>query len=486
MSNDDAGAAEVSLSGETAKATVAKFMMAAAGFAGTVFFARTLGPVGFGGFYLLFSLVKITDRPIAGLAKAGQKRFSEVESEKDEIFGAQLVSSFVWTVVAVLVAIVAAKPLRLYTGLQSAPLLFGLLLVAVGLFEPLDKLVKARGKVGIATWVDAGRSYLTLPLQVGFVLAGFGAAGMAYGLAGATLLMVPVMWYLVGIKVGVPGRETLESIWAFARYSIPNAVLGKAYADFDRVILGLLLTPGAVGLYEVAAQLTLPATFVAAVAAEGLLSRVSNLDSRDEDVAQDVTNTLAFTSLLSIPLFFGALAIPRPVVVTIYGGEYAEAGLLLVGLALYRVIRTQRGPLSRTLEGVDRPGINMRISAVTLAINIICGVVLVLEMGVVGVVIATVLAESLQYLLTATFVRRALPEISFVPRPQLQQFGAGAVMFVIVDRAHAMFPVETWVHLGALLALGGATYFGILLLVSRQFRTTVHQVLEDLAMSIPM
>lgn len=486
MSSDDADVTDVSLGGETAKATVAKFLMAVAGFAGTVFFARTLGPVGFGGFYLLFSLVKIADRPVAGLAKAGQKRFSEVSSEKNEILGAQLLLSFVWALVAVLVAVLAAGRLRAYTGLSSAPLLFGLLLVAVGLFAPLDKLVKAKGKVGIATWVDAIRSYLTLPLQVGFVLAGFGAAGMAYGLVGATLILVPIMWYLVDVEVGIPSWATLSDIWEFARYSIPNSVLGKAYADFDRVLLGLLLAPGAVGLYEVAAKLTLPATFIAAVASEGLLARVSNLDSRDKSIGLDVTNTLAFSSLLSIPIFFGALSISRPLVVTVYGSEYVDAGSLLVGLAIYRLLRTQRGPLSRTLEGINRPNLNMKISAVALAVNIVCGIMLVLEMGVIGVVIATVITELLQYVATAMFVKRALPEVSFLSVPQLQQFGAGFVMFLVVDRTYSVFPVESWIQLGALLVLGGCTYFGILLVWSNQFRMTVRGILDDMGLTVPV
>lgn len=486
MSSDETTAADVSLGGETAKATVAKFLMAAAGFAGSVFFARVLGPVSFGGFYLLFSVVKLADRPVAGLSKAGKKRFSEAGADRSEILGTQLLLSLAWALVTVAVAFLTAGWLRSYTGLASAPLLFAVLLVAVGLFEPLDKLVKARGKVGAATWVDAVRSYLTLPLQVGFVLAGFGAAGMAYGLGAATFAVVPVMWYLLGTTPTVPGRETVASVWRFARFSIPQTFLGKAYADFDRVILGLLLTPGAVGLYVVAAQLTLPAMFVAAVAAEGLMARVSNLDSRGEAVAEDVTNTLAFASLLSVPIFFGALAIARPIVVTVYGGEYAEAAALLIGLGLYQVLRTQRAPLSRTLGGLDRPHLNLKIAAVTLAVNVVVGVWLVLAVGVVGVVVATVLAESLQYLATAALVRRAVPDVALLPRPLLEQLVAGGVMFVVVDLVHGVVPVRSWLHLGVLLGVGAGVYFGVLLAASGQFRLTVRSVLEDLGVPLPV
>ncbi|PSP79653.1 polysaccharide biosynthesis protein [Halobacteriales archaeon QS_1_68_20] len=484
--DDETTAADVSLGGETAKATVAKFLMAAAGFAGSIFFARYLGPVAFGGFYLLFSVVKLSDRPLAGVSKAGKKRFSEADADRSEILGTQLLASLAWALLASAVAVAAADWLRSYTGLPSAPLLFAVLLIAVGLFEPLDKLVKARGKVGAATWADAVRSYLTLPLQVGFVLAGFGAAGMAYGLSAATLTMVPVMWWLLGTRPTFPDRETVASVWRFARYSIPQTFLGKAYADFDRVILGLLLAPGAVGLYVVAAQLTMPAMFVAAVAAEGLMARVSHSHSRGEAVAGDVTNTLSFASLLSVPIFFGALAIARPIVVTVYGGEYAAAATLLIGLALYQILRTQRAPLSRTLGGLDRPNLNLWIAAVTLAFNVVVGVWLVLRVGVVGVVVATVLAESLQYLATAALVKRAVPEVSLLPRALLEQVAAGAVMFVAVSLVHTVVAVRSWFDLGVLLGVGGVVYFAVLLAASGRFRVTVRSVLEDLGITLPI
>ncbi|MFB9806428.1 hypothetical protein ACFFQF_14640 [Haladaptatus pallidirubidus] len=65
-------ATDVSLGGETAKALVAKFTLAASGFVATILFARELGPTAFGGYYLLFALTKIADRPLNGWASASK------------------------------------------------------------------------------------------------------------------------------------------------------------------------------------------------------------------------------------------------------------------------------------------------------------------------------------------------------------------------------------------------------------------------------
>ena len=476
-------ASSVSLGGETAKATVAKFAMAASGFIGTILFARLLGPVAFGGFYLLFSLVKIADRPIGGLGSATKKRFSEANAPQREIVGALFLAIGSWFALTAIGTLVLGDWLRSYTGLESAPVLFALLMSAVMLYEPFEHLLHARGLVGAATGIDMLRSYLTLPLQLLLVFLGFGAAGMAYGLAGGTFLAVPLLLYYIRIVPVRPSRTTIRSLWAYAKYSIPGNFIGKAYNRFDVLLLGFIVAPAtaaqaAVGQYEVAAKLTLPAIFVAETAGSGLMARVSNLHSRGEEIAPDVSNTLAFTSILSIPVFFGALAIPRQLVVTIYGPKFAPAAPFLIGLALYRVLTTLNGPLLQTLGGMDRPDVTLRLAALTLAFNVVAGVVLTLRFGPIGVVIATILAESLRYLGAIYSIKRHLTGIDLFPRTLLQQVLAAVGMFTVVSAFHSITPVRSWLDLSVLLTIGGATYSIVLLGISRELRLTIGSVLR--------
>lgn len=473
-----ADASDVSLGGETAKATVAKFLMAVTGFVGTILFARILGPTSFGGFYLLFGLVKLADRPLVGWGTAAKKRFSEVTDRDSEFVGSIFAALALWLLVAVVGATVAAGWLKSYTGLDDAPVLFVVLLFAVALYEPLEKLLQARGLVGAATGIDALRSYLTLPLQIGFVLYGFGAGGMAYGLAGASILVVPVLLYYINVRPTLPTRSTARSLWAYAKYSIPSNFFGTVYNQFDVLLLGLMLTPAAAAQYEVAAKLTLPATFVAATAASGLMARVSRYHSQEKDVEPDISNTLSFTSILSIPIFFGALAIPRPLVVTFYGGEYAAATSLLVGLALYQVVRSQTAPMVQAVNGLDMPDLNMRLSFGTLALNVVLGVGLVFLFGAVGVVVATVTAETIRYVVLAVFLKRQLSSFALVPRTLLEQVGMGAVMFVAVTAAHRLVPVQSWLDLVVLLTVGAGVYGLGLLAISDQLRHTIGSVLR--------
>ena len=471
-------ASSVSLGGETVKATAAKFTMAIVGFVGTIVFARILGPTAFGGFYLLFALVKLGDRAVVGWGVAVKKRYSETGAPKGELLGSQLAFTVGWVCLSLVAVVVAAPWLTAYTGLSSAPVLFVVLMAAVALYEPLDSVVQARGLVGASMWTDTLRSLLTFPLQLGLVLLGLGAAGMAYGLAAATVLSVPVLWYFVSTAPVVPSRETLADLWSYARYSSLNSLLGTAYDRFDVLVLGWLLAPAAAGNYEVAFKLTLPATFVMLAASSGLMARVSHRHSKGEEVSEDVSNTLAFASIVAFPMSFGALALADQLVVTVYGPAYADAATLLVGLELYQLVRTQSGTLSQVVDGIDRPEVNTRVAALTLGVNIVLGIALTLSYGAIGVVVATVVAETLRYVALARVVTHRLPDVTLLPRTLAEQLAASVVMFAVVVPASSALVIDQWSLLLVVVALGAAVYGVTLAAISRKLRVTIEGVVR--------
>lgn len=471
-------ASDVSLGGETAKATVGKFAMAAIGFVGTVLFARLLGSSALGGFYLLLSLIEITAQPFSGFSDAGKKRASEADTDERVVVGAQLLVNTAWTGLLLVAVLVLSGWLDSYTGFVGSAALFALIMIPKALYSSFVPIVQSRGRIGAAVGFDALRSYLTFPLQLVFVLAGAGAAGMAYGLGAATFLTVPVALYYIRAFPSIPTRDLFVSLWEYARYSIPTKFLGRTYMRFDTLLLGFLLTQSAAGDYGVAARLTLPAVFVANMVGSGLMVRVSNLRSKGRAVSEDVSNSLAFSSIIAVPIFFGAAAIPSELIVTLYGEEFLSAVPLLVGIAFFRLIRTQSLPLTNAVNGFDRPDVNLRLSAVTLTINIVAGYGLTVWLGAIGVVIATTCAEILRYVGTAAFVRKELSNVNFFPKTLLEQFVVGTVMFLVVRFAANAVPVRSWVELAAIVSLGAAVYGGALLLVSHQLRVTIQDILQ--------
>lgn len=479
---DEAG--NINLGWESFKGSIGKFLQAGIGFLGTVVFARMLGPTSFGGFYFLLSILYIVDRPLRGIGDALYKRFAESGAPRRELLGATLLLNFAATAVVLVGVVLLYGWLESFTNVPEASIVFFVLFGSTALFFPNQMLIAAVGMPARQTWNDTLRSLLTFPLQIGFVLAGFGAAGMGYGLAAATLLTTVTAWWFVGVVPAVPSSETLRSLWAFAKYSIPSNFLGRAYDEFDSLLLGTALTTAVVGEYQAAFKLTLPAAFIGTVVVSGLLPKVSNLASRGEAATEDVQNVIAYSSFLAIPIFFGALAISEQLIVTAYGGEYRDGAILLVGLALYRLFETQRLILDGTFKGLDQPNIVMKVDAFALVLNIVVGIALVYSIGAIGVVLATVLAEASRYVILAVLIRDYLTDVTFVPRPLREQLVAGAVMFGVVELSARFIGASTWFNTTALVGLGGVIYLGVLFIISTNFRVTVRSLYEDSGITI--
>lgn len=473
-------ASDVSLASETAKATAAKFSMAAIGFVGTIIFARELGPERFGAYYLLFSLVKIADLPIEGWSVAAKKRFSEEGTKKQEVVGAQYVFALGWVTIGVLGAVLAGPVLVSYTSVAASVPLFIAVLSGEALYVSAERLLQARGLVGRATWIDAIRSYITFAFQLVLILAGWGVAGMAYGLAAASLLVTPAALYFIGVRPTLPTSGTLASQWEYARYSLPSALFGRVYERFDVLLLGYLLGPTAAGWYEVAYKLVTPAKFVANTASSGLMARVSALTSRGKKISEDVTNVLSYASILSVPIFFGALLLAEPLIVTVYGQDYAPATTLLVVIALYHIVMTQNTVLTQTLYGLDLPHQVLWISVVAVLINVILGFALVPVAGPVGVAVGTLAAEILILIILTLYLRNIGFRIQFFPKIFQKQILSGIGMIGLLFGLSVFKPIEDPLILVLYLISGAAIYFLILIRSSGDVRETVYSVFKDI------
>jgi O-antigen/teichoic acid export membrane protein len=253
----------------------------------------------------------------------------------------------------------------------------------------------------------------------------------------------------------------------------------------DRVLLGFLVSTSVLGHYEVAIKLTMPAMFIAGVAQDGLMGRVSNLRSRGEAVAPDIRHNVGIASVLGVPLFFGALVLAEPIVVTLYSNQYADAAPFLIGLALFRLFDTQKSILVATINGFDRPNRNLRISTAVFAFNLVTGVALLYAIGPIGIVVATVVSEMIAYAARARVVRSMAPSVDLVPRLLLDQLVSGLVMAAVVYGARLVVPLRHWPAVVALVGLGVAVYGVTLVTISDHFRATVRAIAADAGLYSP-
>lgn len=471
-------ASDVRFGLEVSSGFIIRLVMSGIGFVGTIIFARLLDPSLFGGYYLLLSVVLITVQPIQGFATAAKKRFSETDGSRQEILGAQLIAISILGAVGTVLAFAFQGPLTNYSGLEEAALLFSLLLVTVSFVESVMTVIEGTGRVSISNLVDLLGSVLTFPFQLALVLVGFGASGMAFGLAASSTITGVVGIVVLGVIPRLPSKATVESIWEFGRFSAVSRLASKVLARTDMVLLGVFFTPTIAGHYEVAWKLSVPATLIGVVVGNGLMARVSNLQSKGnvERIRVDLKNALSVTGLFAIPMFFGALALKGELAVTIYGSGYRGAAEFLAWIVFYQLLRKQADQLLNTVHGLDRPDATLFVDVSTLVLNIGLGVALLSVFGPVGVVYASVIAETLRLMGGVVVVRRLVSDPVLFPRAIGEQIVAGALMFVAVEGLNRVVQVRSWVDLTVLLAVGGVTYGTVLVLLSDSHRSIASSV----------
>jgi O-antigen/teichoic acid export membrane protein len=469
--------ANLSLGRETVIGFGAKLVLAAIGFAGIVIFYRLLGPKTVGEYYTILAGVLLAGQVVNGLSNAIRKRVSEVDTSAAEYLGAGLLA---WSIQLPLAVVVGFVVLRVVSEMTPTHVALAVgMLASHTLFALVNRVYAASGYPGKSTWADAIRSLLTFGAQVGFVLYGLAELGLMAGYLLATLVSAAGVWGRLQLVPTVPTRRALSRLYDFARWSIPTTFTEDLYRRVDVLILSALVGSTAVGLYEPALRLTIPATFVSMTVGTSLTVKASGLSSLGRDVFQDLKNAVSYTSVFAIPLFFGAVAIAEPLMRTVYGPSATAGATALMGLALFQLFNSFRIPFDNVVDGIDRPELRLFISALTVAVNVPGAVYLGVRFGLEGVVLATILAEAVRVLAFQAVSYRLFGEF-VLPRPLVEQVASGGVMYLVVEFVRSSGLVITgWPWLVAVLAIGGATYFLVLTLISPHFKLTVQNTLAQ-------
>lgn len=461
---------------------IGKLLSMAVAFGGSIILARFVGPSIFGEYFLLLSIIMLLDNPATGWAQAARKRMTEKDFANAEAVG----GAFLLPLAMIPIAAVSgpiANWLNITSLSEKASFLIPLMFLASVSYTVFLEALKGTANFGGVQWIHALRDILRVVIQVGLVVAGYSLAGMATGFAVATVFVLPVIYRLTEVFPAVPSRESIRSIWQYARHSIPRRVVGTALGRMDIILLGILATTAASGHYQAALNITLPATFLTTVAAPGMMSRISALDSHEEysEATVHVQRAVNYSSIIAIPLVVGATIVGTHTVILIYGTQYSEAGLYVAGLAMFQLLKSQTSIYTSVIEGLDRPDLTLRYSIVQFIVNIGLGVALLLAIGLFGVVIATVVAKSIHYFMTTRAVVQRL-EVSPIGSPVKYQLQVALVMGIAVSIASLwVSPTDTF-RVAGLISLGAIVYGGGILL-SEEHRKLVFGIFKQLRQS---
>ncbi|POG54944.1 oligosaccharide flippase family protein [Haloferax marisrubri] len=475
MSKDkDVNTAELDVGREALSSLTAKLTMSVFGFVSILVFARVLGPAGVGRYYIAYTISLILIRISAGVGQAVKKRVSEVDEAPHEYLGVGILFHVAFLGVGGGLIWVLYGFTDLITQADVAAAVFAVF-ATEGLFQILNRFYQGLGHPGESFWIDTFRSVLTTVFQLALLFAGMEAFGLLVGIALATVVCVVILLIRAGVRPALPSRRAIDRIAEFARWSVGTSIVSNAYSRLDVIVLGWLVGDAAVGFYETALRLVTPATQVAGSISTSINVKASGKSSLGEDVLGDVSNAISYTGLFAIPIFFGALALPRPLMQTFFSGAFAEGGPALVGIAAFTAINVFNQPLIAVIEGTNRPRDVFRVQSLVFALNVPMAVLFTNWFGLLGVVAATFLSEFVMFLMYEYNTVETFGEYVF-PRPVFEQLASGAVMCGVILLLRNVVSLREWPAVIAVVAFGACVYFATITVISSHFRLTVRNV----------
>jgi len=466
---------------------ISKVLASAFGFVATVYLSRVLGEeiLGFYGvaLSLVFALVLVGN---IGFGGAITKRISEGE-EPEAYFTAGLLiktSLFALTAVGVLVF---ESSINSYVGRDVA--IFIILMMGGYVFLNLIRSgLKGNHLVHVEAPLNALKQALRSVFMIGLVIMGWELSGMLLGHFIGTLLVATIGTLILRPSITIPRLEHFTRLLDFAKFSWLGSLRQETFSRADILVLGYFVSSGLTGIYVVAYTL---AEFLD-IFGRGISTTLFPEISRQAidgniDVVRGLTNdALSFAGLILIPGTVGATVIGDRVM-RVYGEGFRIGGEVLTLLLIALTIYTYTKQLLNTLNAIDRPDLAFRANGVFVVTNILLNIFLVYSIGWVGAAFATALSAAVGLVLAFRYTWRELRFEVPIKEIVFQTVAAllmGGVVYVVRGLGEAHW-IANWniPFVLLLVGVGASIYFGVLLLISERFRTTVLRNLPD---GIPM
>lgn len=265
-----------------------------------------------------------------------------------------------------------------------------------------SRMARAVGKMQVDTLLDSIlQPALFLVLTGAVLLLGKNFSYALYAFLASTMLAAGTGIYAI-YRLFPPLFSALSpegDIRSLLRFSLPIvgvtlATMGLTYTD--RLMLGILSTSEAVGLYQAAAILATQMHFVLFAVTASFSPIISDLYHSDrlDALSSLYADTVRWIILLTLPAAV-VLFLFAPEILSLWGPEFRDGASALRILTGAHFIVAGVGSVGQMLQMSDHQDYVFTVNASTALLNVILNWVLIRWYGVVGAALATGVSQAL-------------------------------------------------------------------------------------------
>lgn len=433
----------------------------------TVILARLLAPAHFG----LFAIASVAVEIVEVFSRTG---FTEALIQKEEDIASYLDTAWVVQIfrgLALSAVLVLGAPLvaQFFREPDVAPLLR---LLAVG--------VALRGFTNIAVvyfrkelefhkqsiyQVSGTLTEISVSIPCALILRNAFALAIGFVAANAAQLVVSYLIHHYRPRFRLD-LEKARELFRFGRWILSTTVFEFLVKSLDTVVVGRLLQSTSLGLYQMAVRLAnLGATEITHAISQVTFPTYSKVKNDAAKYRQAVLGTLGLVSAVAIPLS-GLLFVFAPEgVPLILGQKWAPIVPAFQLLVLVGALRSVTANFGAVYLSRGRPDIQTKTSIMNASILGITLYPLVLQLGIMGAVVARLLTLVTQFYTWPQFLKISGVRFRECLRTLLAPCTATALSCLAVVFAKDLQPITNLWLLMAYGSLGLAAYVLILIMV---------------------
>jgi O-antigen/teichoic acid export membrane protein len=459
--------------------TAGKFLGDGFTFVFFIILARTFGQEGIGQYSFAMALTGV----LVVLADFGIYNLSvkDMSRDKDQVakyYGRLLAVRLLLSATTLAVLLLISSLLTFPGEMTRTILLIGVYQVSLTLVDGFGAVFVAREDMRVTSLLECSLRVTTSLVGISVVLL-----GGALTLAVASLPVVTTIHVAVGYLYTVrhcgpiPVSVTVAAVRQVLRDALPyaiHALLEQLSSRVSLLFVGFMLGTAAAGVFNAAYRVIIVLLFVPAFAGLAIFPVASRLYvSSREQLQQLYRSTLNLIIVVGLPMTAGIWLIAPELIEILYGSEFLESTGVLRWLAWLILAVFVRSVTAIFLTACDRQKYVTKSYLVVACIGGAIHYWLIVEFGVKGAAIATLLAEVLLIVLLGSELKALL------------EWQKIALLLVISGTAVAAFlvPLLVWniLPLGVTILCAGLVYCVIMFLFTDIRRSALRFLLTCLS-----
>lgn len=375
------------------------------GFLAQMILAQNLGAAGKGAFSLVILIVVLIHQFIHGSFESANSHFTGrfPESGPSIVGNSLLLALVTGLTVTVLFRNNAEWILaRTYPDVDLSLVKLTLLtLTPLLLLEYSSGIVRGQDRIGRSSFILAVRELLFVAGLAILLLVEQLTVGTALALWVTTAVVVALFafwsaWSGMRFQINL-NFPLYVRMWKYAVQGHTANLTGFLRMRLDMFILALYLDMESIGYYSITFAIIQLLAYLPRAVSQVLVPHISwRQDSAGDRITPILCRTTFFVSFLC---GLGMIALGYPVIVFVFGIEFAPAYMPLVVMVPGAVVHTLATSLAGDLAGRGKPQYAMKISAVMLVMNVAVNFALIPTLGMIGAAIAASVTQAVAGLL---------------------------------------------------------------------------------------